>query len=60
MSVNYGYPAVVCRNQRLGRPSSDTRTSSTQGFDLTLAAGTACLYVVTSVPSMIVAETLLP
>ncbi len=62
VSVNYGYdcPAVVCRKQRLGRPCSDTRTLSMQGFDLTLAAGTAYLYVVTSVPSTIVVETLLP
>ena len=62
VSVNYGYdyPAVMCRNQRFGRPCSDTSTSSTQGFDLTLAAGTVYLYVVTSVPSTIVVETILP
>jgi len=62
VSVNYGYdfPARGCRDESLLRPCSDNGNSTTQGFDLTLDAGTYYLYVATTVASTIVVETILP
>ena len=62
VSVNYGYdfPARSCRDEAALRPCGDNSNSTTQGFDLTLDAGTYYLYVATSVASTIVVETILP
>lgn len=62
VSVNYGYdfPARGCRAESLLRPCSDNSNSTTQGFDLTLDAGTYYLYVATTMASTIVVETILP
>jgi hypothetical protein len=62
VSVNYGYdfPARSCRDEAAIRPCSDNSNSTTQGFDLTLDAGTYYLYVATTVASTIVVETILP
>lgn len=62
VSVNFGYDLTSrsCRDEATFRQCNSNSTASTQGFDLTLDAGTYYLYVATSAAATIVVDTTLP
>jgi len=62
VSVNFGYdfPARSCRDEATFRQCNSNSTATSQGFDLTLDAGTYYLYVATTAAATIVVDTTLP
>jgi hypothetical protein len=62
VSVNFGYDLAArsCRDEATLRQCNSNNTATTQGFDLTLDAGTYYLYVATSAAATIVVDTTLP